>query len=71
MRRPRPSKLYYRPGLHLAMHSGGGSYRPAVVLEDGGGLLVKVRYTSHGLIQEEWVHRLRLIPPPWIGPRRP
>jgi hypothetical protein len=67
MTRQRPSKRYYRPGLHLAMQSGGGSYRPAVVLEDEGGLLVKVRYTSHGLIQEEWVHRLRLVPPPRIG----
>jgi hypothetical protein len=56
MRRHHPARMLYRPGLHLAMQSGGGNYRPAIVLEDSGDLLVKVRYNSHGLVQEEWVH---------------
>jgi hypothetical protein len=59
-----------RPGLHLALRTQTG-YRPAMVLEDGGGSSVKVRYTADGTIQERWVERRQLVPPPWVGPRRP
>ena len=70
-RRRRPSKVYYRPGLHLALKNGAGGYRPAVVVQDGGGLLVKVRYNIGGRASDYWVPRADLVPPPWAGPRRP
>jgi hypothetical protein len=41
-----------------------------MVLEDGGGLLVKVRYRLQGALVEQWVQRGRLVPPPWVGCRR-
>jgi hypothetical protein len=63
-------KHVYCPGLHLALRTETG-YRPAMVLEDGGGCSVKVRYTADGVIQERWVDRPQLVPPPWAGPRRP
>jgi hypothetical protein len=69
MRRRHPSKVHYRAGLHLAMKTQGGGYRPAVVLQDGGGLLVKVRYTLQGVVGDYWVPRADLMPPPWVGPR--
>ncbi len=69
--RRRPSKLWLRPGTHLAMKDGRGNYRPAMVLEDGGGNLVKLRYVARGQVRSEWVPRADLIPPPWIGCRRP
>jgi hypothetical protein len=71
MQRRPPSKTYYRPGLHLAMKNGRGGYRPAVVVQDGGGLLVKVRYNIGGWASDYWVPRADLVPPPWCGPRRP
>jgi hypothetical protein len=67
---PRRAKPFYRPGLHLALRTNTG-YRPAMVVEDGGGYLVKVRYTEHGTVQEQWVDRAQLVPPPWGGPRHP
>jgi hypothetical protein len=65
----RRAKHLYRPGLHLALRTDGG-YRPAMVMQDGGNM-VKVRYTAHGLIEEHWVDRRQLIPPPWAGSRHP
>jgi hypothetical protein len=38
-----------------------------MVVQDGGGYMVKVRYTAHGLIQEHWVDRRQLVPPPGAG----
>ena len=61
---------HYRPGAHLVMRTESGSYVPAMVLEDGGGLLVKVRYRLQGALVEQWVQRGRLVPPPWVGCRR-
>ena len=66
----RRAKRFYPAGLHLALRTEAG-YRPAMVVQDGGGSMVKVRYTAHGLIQEEWVERRQLIPPPRLGCRYP
>jgi hypothetical protein len=63
--RRRPRRMYPR-GLHLALRTQTG-YRPAMVVQDGGGDSVKVRYTANGLIQERWVERAQLVPPPWVG----
>ncbi len=71
MRRRRPSRVYYRPGLHLALKNGSGGYRPAVLVQDGGGLLVKVKYYVGGRASDYWVPRADLVPSPWCGPRRP
>jgi hypothetical protein len=62
--RRRPKRSYHA-GLHLALRTDTG-YRPAMVVQDGGGSMVKVRYTANGLIQEQWVLRAQLVPPPWI-----
>jgi hypothetical protein len=66
----RRAKRFYPRGLHLALRTETG-YRPAMVVQDGGGFVVKVRYTRHGLIQEHWVDRRQLIPPPRVGSRHP
>ena len=49
----RRAKRFYPPGLHLALRTETG-YRPAMVVQDGSGSMVKVRYTAHGTIQEHW-----------------
>ena len=66
----RRAKRFYPPGLHLALRTETG-YRPAMVVQDGSGSMVKVRYTANGLIQEEWVDRRQLIPPPRADCRYP
>ncbi len=38
-----------------------------MVLDDGGGQMVKVRYLAHGVVQERWVDRSELVPPPLAG----
>ncbi len=60
----------YRPGVHLALRTESG-YRPAIVLRDDGERepMVKVRCTINGVVQDRWVYRVDLIPPPWVGPR--
>ena len=62
----------YRPGVHLALRTEAG-YRPAIVLEDNGEgePMVKVRCAVSGVVQDRWVYRVDLIPPPWVGPRCP
>ena len=62
----------YRPGVHLAVRTEIG-YRPAVVLEDNGEdePMVKVRCVVEGVVQDRWVYRVDLIPPPWADPRCP
>jgi hypothetical protein len=62
----------YSPGLHLALKTETG-YKPAMVLVDNGAdePMVKVRCTIKGVVQDRWVHRTNLIPPPWVGLRRP
>ncbi len=64
----RRAKRFYPPGLHLALRTDTG-YRPAMVVQDGGGSMVKVRYTTEGVVQERWVERRQLIPPPSAGAR--
>ncbi len=61
----------YRPGVHVAVRTETG-YRPALVLQDNGGdePMVKVRCTANGAVQDRWVYRVDLIPPPWVGLRR-
>jgi len=66
----RGAKRFYPPGLHLALRTGTG-YRPAMILQDGGGSMVKVRYMARGLIQEQWVDRSQLIAPPRVDSRHP
>jgi hypothetical protein len=67
----RRRSFYYRPGLHLVMRTENG-YRPAVVIQDNGEgePMVKVRCTMKGVVQDRWVFRVDLIPPPWVGPRQ-
>ncbi len=62
----------YRPGVHLAIRTETG-YRPAIVLLDNGESepMVKVRCAIKGVVQDRWVYRVDLIPPPWVGPGRP
>jgi hypothetical protein len=62
----------YRPGVHVALRTESG-YRPAIVVQDNGEgePMVKVRYTIKGVVQDRWAYRVDLIPPPWVGPRRP
>ncbi len=64
----RRAKRVYLPGLHLALRTDTG-YRPAMVVQDGGGSMVKVRYTANGLIQEQWIERRRLVAPPSAAAR--
>ena len=61
----------YSPGLHLALRTETG-YRPAIILQDDGEdePMVKVRCAISGVVQDRWVYRVDLIPPPWAGPRR-
>ena len=61
----------YQPGVHLAVRTETG-YRPAIVIQDNGEgePMVKVRCAIKGVVQDRWVYRVDLIPPPWIGPRR-
>ena len=55
----------YRPGVRVAVRTESG-YRPAVVLEDNGESepMVKVRGAVNGVVQDRWVYRVDLIPPP-------
>lgn len=47
-----------------------GRYRPGVVLEDGAGRLVRVRYCSRGELFEGWFPRGQVFPPQqWGGPK--
>jgi hypothetical protein len=61
----------YEPGVHLALRTESG-YRPAIVLRDNGESepMVQVRCAIKGVVQDRWVYRVDLIPPPWVGPRR-
>jgi hypothetical protein len=61
----------YEPGIHLAVRTETG-YRPAIVLQDNGAgePMVRVRCAIKGVVQDRWVYRVDLIPPPWIGRRR-
>jgi hypothetical protein len=63
----RRAKRSYRSGLHLALRTETG-YQPAMVVQDGGGYMVKVRYAAHGTVQERWVGRAQLVPPPRGAP---
>lgn len=54
-------------GLHVAICVDGDCYRPGMVLEDGGGRLVRVRYVARGEILEGWVPRINISPPPAWG----
>ena len=55
----------YRPGAHLTVRTESGS-RPAIVLQDNGEgePMVKVRCTIDGVVQDRWVFRVDLLPPP-------
>jgi hypothetical protein len=65
----RQPKWTLRYGSHVALKTPSG-YTPAMVLEDGGGMLVKMRYRLQGAMVDRWVLRCDLIPPPWVGCRR-
>jgi hypothetical protein len=60
----------YQPGAHVAVRTEAG-YRPAVVVRDHGETepMVEVRCNLNGVVQDRWVYRVDLIPPPWAGPR--
>ena len=62
----------YQPGVHLALRTEAG-YRPAVVIRDNGEgePMVKVRCTVNGVVQDRWVYRVDLIPPPESPSRCP
>jgi hypothetical protein len=68
----KPRVWAYRSGAHLALRTDAG-YRPAIVVQDNGAgePMVKVRCAVNGVVQDQWVYRVDLIPPPWVGPRRP
>jgi hypothetical protein len=61
----------YPPGVHLAVRTETG-YRPAMVIQDNGEAepMVKVRCAVKGVVQDRWVYRRDLIPPPWVRPGR-
>jgi hypothetical protein len=61
----------YEPGVHLAVRTETG-YRPAIVVQDNdeGEPMVKVRCTVRGAVQDRWVYRRDLIPPPSAGAGR-
>ena len=71
MRHPNHRVWTYQPGVHLAVRTETG-YRPAIVIQDNGEgePMVKVRCAIKGVVQDRWVYRVDLIPPPWMGPRR-
>jgi hypothetical protein len=62
----------YQPGVHLAVRTETG-YRPAMVLQDNGEgePMVKVRCAVNWVVQDRWVYRVDLIPPPGAGTPRP